>query len=65
MLHSPYLVHMDDGKFGLCDDFLNTKVGRFDKEGITSSTVPKEKKIYTYTKFTESIVLVIRNLQKN
>ena len=56
---------MDDGKFGLCDDFLNTKVGRFDKEGITSSTVPKEKKIYTYTNFTERIVLVIRNLQKN
>ena len=65
MLHSPYFVHMDDGKLGLCDDFLDTKVGRFDKEGITSSTVPKEKKIYTYTNLTERIVLVIRYQQKN
>ena len=34
MLNSPYFVQMDDGKFALWDNFLNSTVGRLDEEEI-------------------------------
>ena len=37
MLNSRYFVQNYDGKFAFWDDFLNTKVGRFDEEEITNS----------------------------